>query len=268
LPAESSFTLDYYRPSDDNIVTFFGGISISDSMGKVDYVSVNRPELYTLSVLSDVLNSKGIKSQNKFGAISEMSAEEAKIYDKDKLKTVFAWESDTLGAVLKVINTNSQNFFAEQTLRMLGVVKCSNGTFQGGIKAERSFLDSIGITERDIQLYDGSGLSYMNHVKPDAIVRLLTVMSKSPNFNVYLESLGNPEKDRAAGTRFKGVPGRGNVRFKGGYIAGVSTLSGYIKGPKSGHLLAFSIMINNYTCDKSYAEVWEDSLVALILSEY
>jgi D-alanyl-D-alanine carboxypeptidase/D-alanyl-D-alanine-endopeptidase (penicillin-binding protein 4) len=268
LPAESSFTLDYYRSSDGNRVTFFGGIPSSDSEGRSDYVSVYRPELFTLSVFSEILKNRGLKLQNQFSALSDMKTNEAQNYNKDKLAPIFTWQSDSLGVVLKVINTNSQNFFAEQTLRMVGVEKNNNGTFQGGIKAEQRFFDSIGITERDIQIYDGSGLSYMNHVKPDAIIKLLSAMSKCPNFKVYYESLANPDSDRAAGTRLKGVSARGNVRFKGGYIAGVSTLSGYIRGPKSGHLLAFSIMINNYTCANSYAEDWEDSLLAAILSEF
>jgi D-alanyl-D-alanine carboxypeptidase/D-alanyl-D-alanine-endopeptidase (penicillin-binding protein 4) len=44
LPADSGFTLDYYRIPYTNDVTFFGGISVSDSAGEIDYVSVHRPE--------------------------------------------------------------------------------------------------------------------------------------------------------------------------------------------------------------------------------
>jgi D-alanyl-D-alanine carboxypeptidase len=87
-------------------------------------------------------------------------------------------------------------------------------------------------------------------------------------FDIYYQSLANPEKDRGYKNRLKGIPSRENVRVKTGFIAGASTFSGYIKGPGSGHLLAFSIMINNYSCEKSYAEAWEDSLVAEILKDY
>ncbi len=186
----------------------------------------------------------------------------------EKLTPLFTWQSDSLPVVLKVINTNSQNFFAEQTLRMLGVAEESDGSFKGGVKAVYEYLYSLGITDRDIIMYDGSGLAYMNLVKPNAVIRLLTAMSKSPNFGVYLESLANPEKDRALRSRLKGVSNRGNVYAKTGYISGASTFSGYIRAPKSGHLLAFSIMVNNYACDNSYSEAWQDSLVAAVLGEY
>ncbi len=268
LPAESSFTLDYYRTPATNDIVFFGGIPLCDSAGRIDYVSVNRPEIYALTIFNEVLKSSGIRSSNKIHSLDDMNDAEAANYSKDKLRPLFQWQSDSLPVVLKVINTNSQNFFAEQTLKMLGVVGNDTGSFQSGIKAVRVFLDSIGISNRDIMMHDGSGLSYMNLVKPDAIIKLLEAMSRSRNFDIYYESLGNPEKDRALRSRLQDNPNRGDVRAKTGYIAGASTFSGYARGPKSGNLLAFSIMINNYDCDKSYAEAWEDSLVAEILKEY
>jgi len=264
VAAESSFTLDYYRIPNTNDITFFGGIPLCDSAGRTDYVSVNHPELYTLSIFEDILKAKGIEVTGGIDSVSHrMRSRTGRVQSP-----LFEWQSDSLPVVLKVINTNSQNFFAEQTLRMLGVVKEGQGTFQGGVKAVMGYLDSIGISPRDIEMYDGSGLSYLNSVKPSAIIKLLSAVSHSPNFKVYYESLASPEKDKALKNRLKGVAGREKVRAKTGYIAKASTFSGYIKGPKNNHLIAFSIMINNYACLYSYAEAWEDSLVAAILSEY
>jgi D-alanyl-D-alanine carboxypeptidase/D-alanyl-D-alanine-endopeptidase (penicillin-binding protein 4) len=268
LSADSSFNLDYYRTPTSNDIAFFGGISIGDSAGRIDYVSVFRPELYTLTIFEGVLKSNGIKLSNEICSLDDMKKTESLNYSPDKLSPLFRWQSDSLPVVLKVIDTNSQNFFAEQTLKMLGAVKNDTGSFQSGIKAVQAFLDSIGISDRDILMYDGSGLSYMNLVKPDAIVKLLAAMSHSSNFDIYYGSLGNPEQDRALSSRLQDNPDRGNVRAKTGYIAGANTFSGYAKGPKSGKLLAFSIMINDYNCNKSYAEAWEDSLVTEILKEY
>jgi D-alanyl-D-alanine carboxypeptidase/D-alanyl-D-alanine-endopeptidase (penicillin-binding protein 4) len=268
LPADSNFTLDYYRTPSTNEINFFGGIALSDSAGRIDYVSIDRPDLYTLTIFEDVLKSKGIKSANMVCSIDELKNGQSADYSRDKLKDLFQWRSDSLPVVLKVINTNSQNFFAEQTLKMLGVVRHDTGSFRSGIKAVQVFLDSIGISNNDIMMYDGSGLSYLNLVKPDAIIRLLTAMSRSRNFEIYYESLGNPETDRALKGRLQDNPSRGEVRAKSGYIAGASTFSGYARGPKSGNLLAFAVMINNYNCDKAYAEAWEDSLLTEILEDY
>ncbi len=268
LRSESSFTLDYYRSPDDNKVTFFGGISLSDTAGEKDYVSIYRPELYTLSVFNDILMSKGIKTSNKFCALEDLDSEGIAKYNKEDYRQLFEWRSDSLGAILKVINTNSQNLFAEQMLKTLGAIKEGKGTFKSGVLAVQAYLDSIGITGRDIMMYDGSGLSYMNAVKPEAITKLLASISRAPYFELFYESLANPAKDKAARNRLKDNPDRGNVRAKSGNIAGVSTFSGYVKGPKSGHLLAFSIMINKYNCDRAVAEGWEDSLVAELLKEY
>ncbi len=268
MPPDSNFTLDYHRSLEGNEVTFFGGIPLSDTAGEKDYVSVYKPELYALSVFNDILRSKGIKTSNKFGTLEEFSGEEQAKYNKKNLRRLFDWQSDSLGATLKVINTNSQNFFAEQTLKTMGAIKEGKGTFKSGVIAVQAYLDSIGINGRDIMMYDGSGLSYMNAVKPEAITRLLSSISRAPYFELYYESLANPAKDKAAKNRLKDNPDRGNVRGKSGYIAGVSTWAGYVKGPKSGHLLAFSIMINKYNCDNAIAEAREDSLVAELLKEY
>ena len=62
LPPDSTFTLDYYRTPNTNIVTFFGGIAISDTLGEKDYVSVNRPDIYCATIFRDVLIRRGIKA--------------------------------------------------------------------------------------------------------------------------------------------------------------------------------------------------------------
>lgn len=268
VSSDSSFTLDYYRAPDGNEVTFFGGIPLGDTGGRKDYVSVARPELYTLNILSDVLKANGIKLSGKINSLDDLNGFERAKYSQDKLKSLFRWQSDSLGVIIKVINTNSQNFFAEQTLKMLGAAKEGKGSFQSGINAAMAYFESIGITDHDVKMYDGSGLSHMDMVRPDAVTRLLAAISKKPDFDVFYQSLANPEIDKGYKNRFKDVSNRGNIRVKSGFIAGVSSLSGYIKSSNNSHLLAFSILINNYNCDKSYVEAWEDSLVTGLMKEY
>jgi D-alanyl-D-alanine carboxypeptidase/D-alanyl-D-alanine-endopeptidase (penicillin-binding protein 4) len=268
LPAESTFTLDFYRIPYTNDVTFFGGIPSSDTAGEVDYVSVHRPEIYTAMVFSSVMASKGIIFKGTAVSLDDIEMSRQAEYSHPALIPLFTWHSDTLGVVAQVINTNSQNFFAEQTLLTLGAEKQGEGSFKAGILAAREFFDGIGISRKDLAMLDGSGLSYINVVKPKAIITLLRYMTKSPNFDLYFESLGNPAEDRSVRNRLKDQPGRENIRAKTGHIAGVSTFSGYVKGPHSNHLIAFSIMVNNYTCPRDYSETWEDGIVALLLRDY
>jgi D-alanyl-D-alanine carboxypeptidase/D-alanyl-D-alanine-endopeptidase (penicillin-binding protein 4) len=268
LPAESSFTLDYYRIPHTNDVTFFGGIPISDTAGMVDYVSVHRPELYAGAVFQDVLLSRKFKISGHISVLGDMELPQKQVYAPENLIPLFEWQSESLGVVIGVINTNSQNLFAEQTLCVLGAEMEGEGSFKGGIKAAGKFFDSIGIGRADLVMFDGSGLSYINMVKPEALVHLLAFMADSPDFECYFESLGNPADDRSLRKRLVGVDARDKVRAKTGFIAKTSTFSGYVKGPKSGHLIAFSIMINNFACPREYAEAWEDKIVIELLNEF
>jgi D-alanyl-D-alanine carboxypeptidase/D-alanyl-D-alanine-endopeptidase (penicillin-binding protein 4) len=268
LPPDSGFTLDYYRIPYTNDVTFFGGISVSDSAGEIDYVSVYRPEIYTAYILTDILNEAEIKFEGDILSSDDMEEKQAEQYGEEKLKPLFRWDSDSLGVVVSVINKNSQNFFAEQTLKTMGREIGGEGSFKKGIELAEALFDSIGISSKDIEMYDGSGLSYINLVKPIAIVKLLQAMHNSANFETYYGSLAIPGKDRSVRRRLEGVEYRERVRSKTGHIANTSTFSGYIDGPHSGHLIAFSLMVNNYSCDTDYVISWHDSVVSFLLSRF
>ncbi len=58
-------------------------------------------------------------------------------------------------------------------------------------------------------------------------------------------------------------PYRGNVLAKTGYLNGVSTLSGYLKG-RSGKLYAFSLLLGSIRT-KSAAEAAQDRIVRAVV---
>jgi len=173
-----------------------------------------------------------------------------------------------MAVVISVINKNSQNFFAEQTLKTIGKELGGEGSFKKGLEIVAAFLDSAGISGDDISMHDGSGLSHYNMVKPEAIIRLFKYMNHSPNFKTYYESLAIPGVDRSVKKRLEYIEFRERVRSKTGSIANAMTFSGYIDGPRTGHLLAFSIKVNKYNCDSDYVLNWFDSVVGRLLSVY
>jgi D-alanyl-D-alanine carboxypeptidase/D-alanyl-D-alanine-endopeptidase (penicillin-binding protein 4) len=54
-----------------------------------------------------------------------------------------------------------------------------------------------------------------------------------------------------------------NVHAKSGTLNGVSNLSGYVTA-KNGHLLAFSIMIQNYVDESSTARSFQNKICELL----
>jgi len=268
IPADSQFNLDYFRIPFTNDVEFFGGISVDDTVGVVDYVSVHRPDIYCGYIFGNVLNNKKIKFKGNIREMDRMAGENVSVDSKGIYRPLFTWYSDSLTVVISVINKNSQNFFAEQTLKTIGKELGDEGSFKKGIEIVTAFLDSIGIGEDDIAMYDGSGLSHYNVVKSDAVIRLFRYMYHSSDFEAYYESLGIPGVDRSVKKRLENIEFREHVRSKTGSIANALTFSGYIDGPRTGHLLAFSIMVNDYNCESNYVLNRFDSIVGLLLAVY
>ena len=268
VPADSEFTVDYFRIPFTNDVAFFGGIPVDDTLGEVDNVSVHRPDIYCAYIFSDILKKNGIKFKGDIMKISRLKEKDKSNFAKEMTNSLFTWYSDSMGVVISVINKNSQNFFAEQTLKTIGAELGGEGSFKAGLKIVSAFFDSLGIGDHDISIGDGSGLSHYNIVKPAAIIELFKQMRNSPNFETYFESLAIPGVDRSVRKRLEGVEFREYARTKTGSIANTRAFSGYIDGPRTGRLIAFSLMINNYSCNASYIDNWFDSVVERVIAEY
>jgi D-alanyl-D-alanine carboxypeptidase/D-alanyl-D-alanine-endopeptidase (penicillin-binding protein 4) len=72
--------------------------------------------------------------------------------------------------LLKVINKGSQNFFAEQLLKTIGLEKLGLGSVENGISALKEIFGDIGLNPDNIVMVDGSGLSPLNMVTPRQIM--------------------------------------------------------------------------------------------------
>lgn len=236
-PRGSRFTLDYRRKPGSNTVTFFGKIAASDT-GQADYVSVHRPALYAAHTTREVWRKKGIAVSQPavFWDAAELS--------EDSLKKLFTWRSDSLSNILKVVNKNSQNFYAEQVLKTIGNEIEGKGTFETGLAAVSRFLEKAGLTQNDFYLVDGSGLSPNNRFTAAGFIKLLRFMHASPHFRHYFESMAIPAIDRSVRNRMRGDSALiSGMRLKTGWIGGSRTLSGYLTS-KNGKLYAFTVLVN------------------------
>ncbi len=237
-PRGSRFTLDYRRKPGSNTVTFFGKIAVSDT-GQADYVSVHRPALYAAHTTREVWKKNGV-------VISQPAVTwEAAGLSEDSLNKLFVWESDSLSNLLKVVNKNSQNFYAEQILKTIGKEITGSGSFDSGLAAVGRFLtERAGLTQNDFYLVDGSGLSPNNRFTPAGFIKLLRHMHDSRLFSYYFESMAVPGTDRSVRNRISGDSALiSGMRLKTGWIGGSRTLSGYLTS-KSGKLYAFSALVN------------------------
>lgn len=158
-----------------------------------------------------------------------------------------AVNSTTMAEIMRRINKNSQNLFAEAMCKMQGRDwKFSHGrdeagSWAAGGEAIHDFLRRNRIDDSHYVLVDGSGLSRENRVTTRLITDLFVLMARHRYAQAFHDSLTICGKDGTLKKRMTDIAGL--VRGKTGSIGGVRSLSGYAT-THSGQTLAFSFIFN------------------------
>ncbi len=261
VPKDSITSIDAYRESGTNVITVFGTIR-DDSDSVKTYVTVNNPTQFAMVVLKNVLRKKGIVIDGYPIDINDMTT----ALDYSKMTKLFTQYSPPLKEIVKVINKNSQNLFAEQLLKTIGLETGGFGSVAKGISAEYNVFKEMGINPESMNIVDGSGLSRLDLVTPRQIIAVLSYMYKSKYFIPFFNSLPIAGVDGSLGDRLQNTKAQGNVRAKTGFLEGVRSLSGYaLTGDKEP--IAFSIICNNFNVPVKLAENIQD-LVCLRLANF
>ena len=199
---------------DKSVITLGGTIGVGlDSASLV--LPIRNPVGYFRAAFMHALKNRGVVFNED---LSKGSNAELK---------KFSFSSAPLLSMLDEINQRSQNFHAETLLRNLGAQMNGSGSVEGGRKAERKFLKEMGLNPADYEVYDGSGLSPDNKVKPSTVAKLLAKMARHPNSEYYINSFASPGVGSGA-KRMQALETPWLTRFKTGYIAEVYGLVGYI----------------------------------------
>ena len=248
---DSTSSVNVYRERGTNVVSVSGTIRKSDSVKT--FVTVNNPTQYTMVVLKEVLENKGIVIGGFPMDIDDLSSP----IDYNELSKLFTHYSPNLKEVVKIINKNSQNFYAEQLLKTIGLEKENFGSIENGLAACNAVFQEMGINPENMIMVDGSGLSRSNLVTPKQIVSLLNYMYLHRYYLPFYNSLPIAGVDGSLANRMKGTKAENNVRAKTGYIGSVRSLSGYvITGDYEP--VAFSMIVNNFTVPLKLAENIQD----------
>jgi serine-type D-Ala-D-Ala carboxypeptidase/endopeptidase (penicillin-binding protein 4) len=225
-------------------------------------LSVSNPTLFTVTVLKEVLEKRGIKVRGQPVDIDEMSTEKPVNY---RLRILASSQSVPLSAIVRHTNKESQNLCAELLFRTLGALYGGKGSTENSVKVMKQTLEPVGIKGDSLSIYDGSGLSRLNLVSPNQIVRLLDYMSNHPFFNDFYPSLPIAGKDGTLAGRMKHTKLTDHLRAKTGSLAHTSTLSGYLRTRKD-ELVAFSIMGNNILSSSPEVRALQEDLCQQILT--
>ncbi|MBS3945372.1 MAG: D-alanyl-D-alanine carboxypeptidase/D-alanyl-D-alanine-endopeptidase [Melioribacter sp.] len=239
-----------------NTINVTGELSINEKPGET-ILNIFDPTNYFLSLLKENLkrNKIGFSGQTKISTL-ENGAKEIFTYNR------------TIDSTVINVNKNSDNLSAEMLLRALGLKYSGKpASADKGIKLIDSLITTLGMDPKSYKIADGSGLSFYNLISAELLTGLLKYFHSNGNesFTKLFNSLPVAGIDGTLKDRMKKSPVFQKVNAKTGTISGVSNLSGYLTN-KSNHLIAFTIMIQNFTGSSKVAREVQDKICEIIFN--
>ena len=267
--AGERMTVGIQRGLSDNVVTVWGTFP-PGSKGFGARLSVHRPAIWAAKLFLDSLKARGITVDGQ--ALTRNANEAvANRFDPQQATELAFVLSKPLREIIKATNKESINLYAELILRTLGRERAAllpkpgpssrePGDDEIGLAITRLWLNRSQIPTQGVALHDGSGLSRLNLVTPRTFVKLLAAMQRSPNGQIFRESLPLSGRDGTLGYRLKDYAER--VAAKTGYITYDAALSGYVT-TSNGEIFAFSIICNDETGRPSSGYLIDQIVAAL-----
>ncbi len=216
-------------------------------------MSVSNPARWTAKLFKDALEKKGITIEGGVKSVNWQSKDKLNVETAIELAAV---ESATLAELVNKMNKRSVNIYAELMLRTLGKnfgdsapaemrqMQEVRGDDSAGTSVIKKFLTENKVLTEEIQIHDGSGLSRLDFVTPEAFARALVYAAQSKFADAFIISLPIAGADGTLSGRLGKV--KGKIYAKTGSISYVSSLAGYALTAE-GEVLAFAITGNNIT---------------------
>ncbi len=180
--------------------------------------------------------------------------------------TLLTHESAPLAVLLQRVGKNSDNFYAEMLLKVIGAESTRRaGTSAAGVARAKALLASAGASAEQATIVNGSGLFKGGAVSPAALSKLLTFVYRDPSLRTeYITQLAVGGKDGTLATRLSDLKKPRVVRAKTGTLDDVVALSGYVTGPEQ--TLTFSFLFNGVSGKQWLARDTADAMVRALVS--
>jgi serine-type D-Ala-D-Ala carboxypeptidase/endopeptidase (penicillin-binding protein 4) len=168
--------------------------------------------------------------------------------------------SPTLGAMLRFMDRESDNFTAEMLLKHLGLTELDSGTSAAGAAVVTQALAEAGVPMTGVRIVDGSGLSRLDRLTANALGSLLKIAWADPTVSpALLASLPVAGVNGTLRHRLSKPPARGRVLAKTGTTDTASSLSGYVSGR-----YAFAIVQNGHPLSYWWARRAQDRFAQIL----
>ena len=192
---------------------------------------VANPDAYNMALVNDMAGQLGIKAQGHANWFVGLRAN----------SVLIDHESAPLARILKTTLKESDNLYAQQILRTLGLSQPSKDSKnplnleQRGLQKIISWLETLGVPSHEVVLWDGCGLSRKDCISPHALNTVLRHMALHAETSSYLALL-----NRAT------ISPQGSFQFKTGAMDSVRGITGILENFE-GRRFAFTVLINGHS---------------------
>lgn len=162
-------------------------------------------------------------------------------YKNEQIENIYVQESPPLDEIIRVLNVESVNLFAEHLVKQIAAEMDGKGNRGVGLQFINDFYHQVGLDTLQLIMEDGSGLSHFNVATPQFFTGLLIFMNSSDEFKNSLPAAGEGTLYSFNSSDF---PGK-TLMAKSGSMTRVRCYSGYLI-TNQGKQLAFSIMFNHF----------------------
>lgn len=183
------------------------------------YRNILFPEIWTGWNAIEFLKQRGINitGQVKTGSTPKQALLLAK------------WESRPLTEYIKLMMKYSNNFMVEMLVKnMIIKLKGKKGSLKEGLEIIKQHIQKLGISPREYQLIQASGLSRKNKVKPKQLLEVLKYWLTHPLQPEFESAFPIAGRDGTLKKYFSNKNLTDRVHAKTGSISGVTGLAGYL----------------------------------------
>jgi serine-type D-Ala-D-Ala carboxypeptidase/endopeptidase (penicillin-binding protein 4) len=250
--SEGSASIEVGQDRSSEILRIRGVVSMKNPP-VLRSIAAQFPMRYYITALKQVLTEEGIVT-------THCKTEESREPLPQSATLLWIHESLPLSELLPSIVKLSLNLACETLLRTVGMELRGEGSYTKGKEVVEETLSDIGIAPDSYAYADASGLSRLNLVTADMMIRILTYMYPHKYFNHFYDALSIAGVDGTLKNRMTKTRAENNVHAKTGTLSHISAISGYVR-TKDGEMLAFSLIANNFIGSKESAEKLQDRVL-------
>jgi D-alanyl-D-alanine carboxypeptidase/D-alanyl-D-alanine-endopeptidase (penicillin-binding protein 4) len=218
-----------------------GSLVVDDGVVLGQITKPDDPAVAAATELQNLLNARGVL----FGGVPRHDVLPAGIPELASI------QSAPLTTIIQEMMVNSDNNTAELLLKEIGFASKGIGSTAAGLAAAKDQLAKWKL-DKEVLLFDGSGLASDGRISCDVFMSLLNSFSASMPGLMAIAGETGTIRDT-----FDGTPVAGKLRAKTGTLNGVKALVGYLPVTNSDPVI-FSMLMNKSGIDNqsSYRPIW------------